>query len=75
MKDKRRLLKYLSLTMVVSLIAFLCLVIVFLLTALIAPKTWVPQRWLYYWFGAVALIVSINLIAKFIHRKLRARSA
>jgi hypothetical protein len=75
MKDKRRLLKYLSMTMVVSLVAFFCLIIAFLLTALFAPKSWVPQRWPYYWLGAAVLIASINLIAKFIHRKLRAWSA
>jgi len=75
MRDKRRLLKFLSMTMVVSLVAFYCLLISFLLTALFIPKAQVPKHWSYYWLGAAVLIASINLIAKFIHQRLRARSA
>ncbi len=75
MKDKRQLLKFLSRTMVVSLVAFYCLIISFLLTAIFLPKSRVPQHWPYYWLGAAVFITSINLIAKFIHQKLRTRSA
>ena len=75
MKDKRRLLKFLSMTMVVSLVAFYCLLISFLLTALFIPKARIPQHWPYYWLGAAVFIASINLTAKFVHQKLRARSA
>jgi hypothetical protein len=75
MKDKRRFLKFLSMTMVVSLVAFYCLLISFLLTALLIPKAQVSKNWPYYWLGAAVLIASINLLAKFVHQKLRARSA
>lgn len=73
MSDKRRLRRCLSITMVSSLVAFFCLIITFLLTALLVPKTWVSPRWFYYWSGAAVLIVSINLLAKFFHRRLISR--